>query len=157
MSERVVCFDTSILVKFLTPDEQEDAVTRLVDRALQEGARLVAPAWAWAELGSVLLKKVRMGLLEITEATQLWTACQDLPIEYVESPSLRRRAWEIARRLDLPTLYDAGFFACTELAAAGTGTPAEFWTADTALLRQLGNRKPAYVRSLRDDLPAPRS
>ena len=155
MSERIVCFDTSILVKFLTPDEQEDAVTSLVDQALREGARLVAPAWAWAELGSVLLKKVRMGLLDLPEASQLWSACQDLPIEFVESPSLRQRAWEIARRWRLPTLYDAGFLACTELAADGTHAPAEFWTADTALLRQLGDRKPPYVRSLHDDLPGP--
>lgn len=156
MSERIVCFDTSILVKFLTPDEQEDAVTSLVDQALREEARLVAPAWAWAELGSVLLKKVRMGLLDFREASQLWRAYQDLPIEFVESPSLRRRAWEIAQRWRFPTLYDAGFLACTELAAEGAqAAAAEFWTADTALLRQLGDDRPPYVRSLHHDLPGP--
>lgn len=54
MSDRTLCLDTSILIKYLTPDEQEEAATTLVLGALQDGSRLVAPAWAWAEVGSVL-------------------------------------------------------------------------------------------------------
>lgn len=148
MSSRALCLDTSILIKYLTPDEQEEAVTSLVLAALQDGSRLVAPAWAWAEVGSVLRKKVRMGLLERDEAHQLWTAFQNLPIEYVETPELRTRTWEIASRYGLPTLYDAAFLACAEIATAPGGTPGEFWTADTVLLNQLGDQKPTYVKSL---------
>lgn len=148
MSNRTLCLDTSVLIKYLTPDEQEEAATSLVLGALQDGSRLVAPAWAWAEVGSVLRKKVRMGLLELEEAHQLWTAFQNLPIEYAETPELRARTWEIAGRYGLPTLYDAAFLACTETATAPEGAPVEFWTADTVLLRQLGDHKPAYVKSL---------
>jgi len=38
----------------------------------------------------------------------------------------------------------SAYLACTEL-AEGT-----FWTADDALFRTLGNRRPHYVRHIRD-------
>ena len=73
MTEEIQCLDTSVLIKFLVAEEPEelgDAVQRLVLRVLLNG-RLVAPAWAWAEVGSVLRKKVRMGLLQPEEAQDL--------------------------------------------------------------------------------------
>ena len=51
------CLDTSIFIKYLCPDEQEEKATELVINALSE--RLVLPGFAWAEIASVLRKKVR--------------------------------------------------------------------------------------------------
>jgi len=149
-ARRVLCLDTSVLVKYFSPDEQELAATSLVDTALRSGVPLTAPFWFWAEIGSVLRKKLRAGLLLPRQASAIWDAVQQLPIDFYDDPAMRQRAWEIADRFKLPTLYDAAFLACTELAPALEGAQREFWTADAQLLRHLGAEKPAYVRDLRE-------
>jgi predicted nucleic acid-binding protein len=87
-------------------------------------------------------------LLQPDDAVAIWLAFLDLPIEYVDLPGLRVRAWEIAERTELPTLYDAAFLACTEVAPADEPAAREFWTADAELLDYLGVNRPAYVRQL---------
>ncbi len=57
----IYCLDTSIWIKYLCPDEQEDLATELVSNALS--TKLVLPSFAWAEIASVLRKKVRSNLL----------------------------------------------------------------------------------------------
>lgn len=148
MAERLVCLDTTVLIKYLTPDEQEEAATRIVQDALEDGTRIVAPTWAWAEVGSVLRKKMRAGLLLVTETDAIWEAFLDLPIDFIEMQTLRRRTWEIAAHYTLPTLYDAAFLAGTELVDAAPDAVREFWTADQALLVRLAIDRPAYVHQL---------
>ncbi|MGI8553423.1 MAG: type II toxin-antitoxin system VapC family toxin [Dehalococcoidia bacterium] len=150
MSEALYCIDTTVWIKATTgeePRETGEVAKQVVARALLRG-RLVLPAWAWAEVASVLRKKVRARLLQADEAERVWRMFLELPIDFIEMRSLRRRAWEIADAFGLPTLYDAAFLACTELAPAPEDTVREFWTADDSLLRSLGNRRPAYVRRL---------
>jgi predicted nucleic acid-binding protein len=146
--ERLVCLDTSVLIKVLETEEHSDDARRLVDEAVADGARVVAPAFAWAEVGSVLRKKLRAGVLQSDDADILWRSFLILMVDYVDGPAVRARAWRVAAEYDLATLYDAAFLACTEVAPAGTEAMREFWTADAALVRQLGARKPAYVRQL---------
>ena len=148
MTDRILCLDTSVLIKYLTPEEQGEGATSLVLSALENGPRLIAPAWTWAEVGSVLRKKVRARLLRLDEAQGLWSAFLNLPIEFVEAPELRSRSWQLAEYYSLPTLYDAAFLACTEVAAAPESSLREFWTADRHLLKQLGAKRPAYARQL---------
>ncbi len=148
MIERLLCVDSSAVAEYLVPDAHADAATRLVAGGLGSQTRWVAPAFAWAEVGSVLRKKVRSKQLRGDEAARLWDDFNDLPIEYVDFPVLRQRAWEIAQRFGLPTLYDAAFLACTEVAPAPVDAVREFWTADQGLLRSLGQQLPPYVRSL---------
>lgn len=153
MAEAVVCFDTGVWVKSLVaeePLEQSEAAARLVLRALAAD-RIVAPSFAWAEIGSVLRKKVRQGFLAADHAEELWARFNSLPIEFTETPAMRAVAWEIAERYALPTLYDAAFLACMEIVAAEHGTTGVFWTADRELLRALGTRRPPYVRALGRD------
>jgi predicted nucleic acid-binding protein len=150
VTEGLVCLDTGVWIKYLVveePPQLTEAAVRLVDRALA-GERLVAPGFAWAEVGSVLRKKVRFGVLAAQDAAGLWTRFLSLPIDYVEAPDLRGRAWEIAERYALPTLYDAAFLACTELASAPTVDAREFWTADEALVQSFGASRPPYLRLL---------
>jgi predicted nucleic acid-binding protein len=148
VTERVLCLDTSVLIKYLAPDEQDATASSLILDAIQEGARLVLPAWAWAEVGSVLRKKIRAGVLQPTEARDLWAFFLQLPLEYVDTPALRTGAWQLAERYGLPTLYDAAFLACAEVVPAAVEAAREFWTADGVLLRSLGMPRPGYVREL---------
>jgi predicted nucleic acid-binding protein len=147
VSDRILCLDTSVWIAYLTPDEQQDGATALVVDALLEDAILIAPAFGWAEVGSVLLKKVRAGLLDHRQAGSLWGSFLDLPVQTVDTADVRTRAWELAIRFSLPTLYDAAFLACTELGGHIESARA-FWTADRALIRMLGKERPSYVRLL---------
>lgn len=151
MPEPLICLDTSVLVKALVveePREQAIAAADLLLRSLSEG-RLIAPAWAWAEVGSVLRKKLRQGLLTPQEAGELWVSFCELPIDFLDSTALRTRAWELAEQYGLSTLYDAAFLACIETATAPDSNR-EYWTADEELLRRMTPARPSYVRRLGD-------
>ena len=146
----VLCLDANVLVKLLVleyPPELNAAARRLLDQ-VDAGAVLVAPAFAWAEVGSALRKKARTGELTETRTREHWDAFLSYGIEYLDSPEIRLRAWEIAADYGLPTLYDAAFLACTELAPVEEPGSREFWTADGTLLQQLGDRRPSYVHRL---------
>ena len=132
-----------MLVKGLVEEEGSAQAGLLIARGLAGQEQLVAPSWCWAEVGTTLRQKASRRLLSGEDADRLWAGFAELPIDYVGGPELQRWTWEVAKRHALPTLYDAAFLACAELTGAQ-----EFWTADRALLRSLGDERPAYVREL---------
>jgi predicted nucleic acid-binding protein len=138
---KVLCLDTSVWIPYLVPEVYQSQARTLVAEALGLSIRLVAPAFAWAEVGSVLRKKTRMGVITTEEAQGFFEDFCELPIDYIEEEVIRIKSWEIAEQYGLSTLYDAAFLACVET------TSAEFWTADAALVRQLTPR-PTYLREL---------
>lgn len=140
---RVLCLDTSVWIPYLVPETYQLEARVIVEEALSLSIRLVAPAFAWAEVGSVLRKKTRMGVITTEEALGFFEDFCELPIDYIEDEAIRIRSWEIAEQYRLLTLYDAAFLACAEM------TSAEFWTADAALVRQLTPR-PSYLREIGD-------
>ena len=140
---RALCLDTSVLIQYLVPEGLQVQAEALVLEAVENAVRIVAPAFAWAEIGSVLRKKIRAGLITSEEAQGCFDDFCQLPIEYIDTDQIRAKAWEIAEQYQLPTLYDAAFLACTE----SVGVRCQFWTADKTLLNQLG-QKLAYVREL---------
>jgi predicted nucleic acid-binding protein len=138
---RVLCLDTSVWIPYLVPEVYQSQAVTLVAEALSLNIRLVAPAFAWAEVGSVLRKKTRLGVITTEEALGFFEDFCELPIDYIEEEAMRSKSWEIAEKYGLSTLYDAAFLACAEM------TSAEFWTADAALVRQVTPR-PAYLREI---------
>lgn len=159
MTNDYACLDTSFLVTALIYEESGpltyEAMRRLEE--LTAHAMLVAPSFAWAEFGSTLRKKVRQGM-QPRIAEETWATFLTLPILYVDSLALRDRSWAIASQYRLPTLYDASFLACSELAMEQGAGSVEFWTADLRLVHQLGSAPPAYLRligSEESNLPSP--
>lgn len=142
----VVCLDAGVWVKALAAEELSAEAANVLADAVGNGC-LVAPAFCWAEVGSVLRKKVRARDLSAADAAEAWADFQAMPIMFVDASELRSRAWDLAERYGQPTLYDAAYLACTEVAEGMSRT---FWTADDALLRALGGKRPAYVRHLRE-------
>jgi len=141
---RALCLDTSVLIQYLVPEEFQPQAEALVLEAVEAAVRLVAPAFVWAEIGSVLRKKIRIGLLSTEEALGCFDDFCQLPIDYIDTAQIRARAWEIAEQYQMPTLYDAAFLACAESA----GADCQFWTADKTLLNQLAPARLNYVREL---------
>ena len=142
----VVCLDAGVWIKALASEELSAEAAHVVADAVGNGG-LVAPAFCWAEVGSVLRKKVRKRDLSATDAAEAWADFQVMPITFVDMAQLRSLAWDVAERYGQPTLYDAAYLACTEVAE---GVSRTFWTADDALLAALGGKRPAYVRHLRE-------
>ncbi|NEU73337.1 type II toxin-antitoxin system VapC family toxin [Hassallia byssoidea VB512170] len=138
---RVLCLDTSVWIPYLVPEIYQPQARIIVEEALSLNLRLVAPAFAWAEVGSVLRKKTRMQVITTEEAQGFFEDFCELPIDYIEVEEIRAKTWEIAEQYKLPTLYDAAFLACAESISA------EFWTADAALVKQLIPR-PGYLREM---------
>ncbi len=141
---RALCLDTSVLIQYLVPEEFQPQAEALVLEAVETSVRLVAPAFAWAEIGSVLRQKIRAGLLSPEEASGCFEDFCQLPIDYIDTDQIRARAWEIASHYQMPTLYDAAFLACAESVVGDC----QFWTADKTLLNQLAQARPDYVREL---------
>ena len=140
----VVCLDAGIWIKALVAEEGSDRAARLVAEVTVVG-RVVAPASCWAEVGSVLRKKVRGGEITVRESIDAWADFQAMPIDFVDDPAVRDRAWSLAERFAQPTLYDAAYLAVTELPGGATR---EFWTADQALFDSLLTDRPGYVHHL---------
>lgn len=138
---KVLCLDSSVLIPYLTPEGNSEKAEILILNAISTSIRLVAPCFAWTEVGSVLRKKVRRDLLTVEESLACFEDFQELPLEFIDHSDLRSKAWDIASQHDLPTLYDAAFLACSELCGA------EFWTADQVLINSL-SPCPGYIRSL---------
>lgn len=135
------CIDTSVWIPYLVPESLQPQARNLIAPLLTSEVRLVAPAFAWAEVGSVLRKKVRLGLITATQAGEFYHDFCQMPVDYLDSDAIRTRTWAIAEQFSLATLYDAAFLAVAELESA------EFWTADQSLLNTL-TPCPAYVQHL---------
>lgn len=140
---KFLCLDSSVFLKWLSADSETDT-EKAIALVEQTQAEIIAPAFAWAEVGSALRKKVRMGLITEAEMDLAWMAFTGLGVRFLQSESITQRAWQLAQELALPTLYDASFLAVAELAPGG---PCPFWTADDELVRRTAGVKP-YVRLL---------
>jgi predicted nucleic acid-binding protein len=142
----VVCLDAGVWLKALAAEELSAEAAHVLADSIGIG-RLVAPAFCWAEVGSVLRTKVRARDLSAEEAAGAWADFRAMPVTFIDTLQLRSRAWELAERYGQPTLYDTAYLACTEVAEGSSRT---FWTADDALLATLGSGRPAYGRHLRE-------
>jgi predicted nucleic acid-binding protein len=149
VAKEVYCLDTSVLVKLLVPEEGSSEATQLLRRITGRGCRVVAPAFSWTEVGTVLRKKLRAGLLSQLEAEEAWTHFMALSIDYVDDERVRQATWKICTRLALPTMYDAAFLAVCQTTMEDSQNHVEFWTADGELLASLGQPAPGYVNLLR--------
>ena len=135
------CIDTSLWIPYLLPESLQPQARELITPWLVSSEYLVAPAFAWAEVGSVLRKKVRLGLITPDQATGFYDDFCQMPINYLDSETVHTKTWELAKQFSLATLYDATFLAVAEVESA------EFWTADQSLINTL-KPCPAYVHIL---------
>lgn len=138
-----VCLDSSVIIKILTWEEKSQNAVKLFNEIIEHESTILLPDFAWAEIGSVLRKKVRYGALNEEEAKTLWESFIVLDnIKFISFKKIGNMAWEISEMEDLPTLYDAAFLAVCEVFGIN-----EFWTADEKLINSLSNNR-KYVKKL---------
>jgi predicted nucleic acid-binding protein len=128
-----------MFVRLEVPAEYRQQALALWDRLLLEGRPCVVPAFCPTEVISSFRQIARGGQLtdeEEEEAVDRFTSQIQPVLITIDSPTLTRTAWEIARDLNERHVYDSVYLAVAR--AFGM----EFWTADQRLLRQLAGRFP---------------
>lgn len=112
-------------------DEKADALHR---RWIEEDTQMIGPPMFYAEVTSVLRENVFFGKIRPEEGTEALSICLDIPVRIVDSREVYRKAWELAKKFNLPRTYDMQYVAVAELADC------EFWTADKRLANALRNK-----------------
>lgn len=110
MSNSKVVIDTSVIIKWLSSDKEEnlDEANKLLNDALDDKIELLAPELSKYEVGNSLLysKKLSSGQAAIVLA-QLYT----LPINFLpESDNMAKETYNLAYTLSI-TYYDASFMS----------------------------------------------
>ena len=147
---KYICLDSSVFVKLFIEEDDSNKAKVLFQKIIEDNQMIVLPAFAWAEIGSIIRKKNRRGELAHREADEIWSAFRQFPgIIYLEEEAVADRAWKISRYFNLPTLYDAAFLAVSEEIKWRTGETCELWTTDERLVQNLKGKK-EYVNSLKD-------
>jgi predicted nucleic acid-binding protein len=140
-----VCVDASLVLKLVLREPDSELAEALFARWQADRVRLIAPAFCPVEVDSVIRRKSSTGdparRLSPEQAEPAFQAVQMVPLRVVEEPLQRRRAWELAKLLELPVVYDSHYLALAELRGC------EFWTADEKLYRT-AKEKLNYVRLL---------
>lgn len=141
MSRLVV--DASVAIKWFLPEQHDDRAASL----RRTGAEFDAPDLLFAEVGSVLWKRVRRGELTSAEAGGIAEALSRLPIEAYPSRLLAGAALQIACATGL-TIYDCLYLATALL------TDSCLVTADRRLFEGARRKQPLKDRVLWvEDIP----
>ena len=138
----MICVDSSVVVKWLVPEELSDQARALRRAMLARAEPMVAPVLLAMEVNNVILQRTRgSNAISDAEASDLLTHFLSAEVELYDPVALHRNAFTIATTFRLPAIYDAYFLAL----AADAECP--FWTADMKLVNTLDGRLP-YVRWL---------
>lgn len=100
-----ICVDSNIVVKLITHEEDSDLAERLYSSV---GKLFVSPVFARYEIFSVLRKKIWKGeIKEEAKAKQATNYLKQLKINYIlEEPSDIEDAYDLAKGMNLPVIYD---------------------------------------------------
>ncbi len=126
--------DASILLKLLLPEKRSDDIRRLWGRWVEQDAEIVAPFLLAYEVVSVLRNKVFRGELSPEAGEAAFVAFRSQEVSLLHPDGIEEKAWELAKRWNLPTSYDAAYLALAEV------MDYEFWTADNRLAAALRRR-----------------
>jgi predicted nucleic acid-binding protein len=120
--------DTSVVVKWYLPENYSEKAEVLLD----QGSRLFAPDFVWAELGNVLVTNSRAGRIDEERAKAILRAFARVPIELRAVADLAETALIAARETG------RSFYDCVYLALA-IQTGSHLVTADLRFYNVIKN------------------
>jgi predicted nucleic acid-binding protein len=131
MTNSLVCADANLALKLVLHERGSALARALWEDWNSQGLSVIAPTlWAY-EVTSVIRKRAHRGQLTSEVEADAWAAVHQLPVQLMRPAELHRRAWELARRFNLPAAYDAHYLALAAM------TPCPFWTADERLFNRV--------------------
>jgi predicted nucleic acid-binding protein len=127
MKNSVVCADASLSLKLVIPEALSDRAQALWMSWHSKQIKVIAPSlWAY-EVTSVVRNKAYRGLIDKELESEVLTAVHHLPVQLFRPENLHRRAWELARQFNRPSVYDMHYLALAEI------VDCPYWTADERL------------------------
>jgi predicted nucleic acid-binding protein len=140
-----IVVDASVVIKWLIPEDDQPKALEIRDSYQEARMNVVAPGLLTAEIGNVLWKRVRSGLLSSAEAEKaLFRFQQDTPI-LRDSPVINASA------LRLAVAHNRTFYDSLYLAVA-IHHQCDLVTADEKFVRAMAPAFPA-VRLLKSYVP----
>lgn len=125
--ESRICVDASLALKLVLSEPDSDSAQAEWQNWIRAGVEIVAPNLFTYETASVLRNRVYRKEITQSEADEALRILAALDITYYQPAGIRQAAWELARRFNRPTAYDAFYLAL----AQEEGCP--FWTGDKRL------------------------
>jgi len=126
-----ICVDASIVLKLFINEPLTEKVNILWERWALERVEKVVPSFFTVEIISALRRLGKRKLITpLIEERAIEIFLEDLlpSLEICElNPQLLRKAWKIAKELDLMHIYDSVYIALAE------EIECDFWTADYKL------------------------
>ena len=129
-----VCVDASLAIKLVVRESFSDRALDLWQNWIESGVEPIAPPIFPFEVSSVIRNKYVRNELTAEEAERAFNLFTRLNFIVLTSETLLKEAWDMAKELGLPTLYDTAYLALAKLCDC------EFWTADEILINSLQGR-----------------
>jgi predicted nucleic acid-binding protein len=126
-----VCIDASLALTWLLAAEQNEIANALRRKWDEEGAEIISAPLFHAEVTSVLREQVYFRKLLPEEGEEAFSAYLDMGVKSVDTPGIQKRAWDLAKKFNLPRTYDMQYLAVAEL------RDCELWTNDKRLVNSL--------------------
>ncbi len=125
--ESKICVDASLALKLVLSETDSDSAQAAWQNWERAGVEIVTPSLFTYETTSVLRNRVYRKEITQKEADEGAKILAALEITFYQPEAIRESAWELARRFNRPTVYDAFYLAL----AQEEGCP--FWTGDKRL------------------------
>jgi len=126
-----VCIDASLAVKLLVQEPYSDRAAFLWRGWIEEDIERIVPSFFPFEVTSTIRRKCIRKQLTEEEAEEAFNIFAAFDFVVLKPRTLLREAWDMAKELGLPTLYDTAYLALAKLCNS------EFWTADEVLINSL--------------------
>lgn len=120
----MICVDASLVLKWITPEEDSSLAFKLYRHWKKQKEILVAPVLLEYEVGSVLCKKVRMGLLASHRLIQSIAFYRRLAIQLLHESDLIEKGLSLAQSFEESSVYDCVYLALAQIKAI------DFYTCD---------------------------
>jgi len=126
-----VCIDASLALTWLLAAERNEAANALRREWDEKGMELIVAPLFHAEVTSVLREQVYFRRLLPEEGEEAFSIYLDIGVRSIDDPEVQKKAWELAKKFNLPRTYDMQYLAVAELENC------ELWTNDKRLANSL--------------------
>ena len=142
-----VCVDASLAIKLVVRESFSDRALNLWQNWVESGVQPIAPPGFPFEVSSVIRNKYVRNALIAEEANRAFNVFARLDFVVLMPETLLKEAWDMAKELGLPTIYDTAYLALSRPCKC------KFWTADEVLINSLQG-KLCWVRWIGDEAQA---
>ncbi len=126
-----VCIDASLALTWLLAAEQNETANALRRKWDEDGVEIITAPLFHAEVTSVLRQQVYFKRLLPEEGEEAFSAYLEMGVKSIDTPGMQKRAWDLAKKFNLPRTYDMQYLAIAEL------KDCELWTNDRRLVNLL--------------------